>query len=49
MTDLLPGVGNVVEAVWSMFDPDASNSVDMGEFLEGDGLADTIIATAAHM
>jgi hypothetical protein len=39
----------VVEAVWGMFDPDASNTISSAEFLERDGLADTIVATARHM
>ena len=40
---------SVVDAVWSMFDPDGSDSIDSGEFLARDGLADTIVATARHM
>jgi hypothetical protein len=40
---------SVVEAVWGMFDPDGSDSIDSGEFLARDGLADTIVATARHM
>ena len=40
---------SVVDAVWSMFDPDASNSIDAAEFIARDGLADTIVATARHM
>jgi hypothetical protein len=35
--------------VWPMFDPDGSDSIDAGEFLAPDGLADTIVATARHM
>ena len=40
---------SVVGAVWSMFDPDASDSIDRSEFIAPDGLADTIVATANHM
>ena len=39
----------VVEAVWGMFDTDASNTISSAEFLERDGLADTIVATVRHM
>ena len=39
----------VVAAVWPMFDPDGSESIDRAEFLDRDGLADTVIATCAHM
>ena len=39
----------VVAAVWPMFDPDGSESIDRAEFLDRDGLADTGIATCAHM
>merc|ERR1712098_284946 len=32
----------VVAAVWPMFDPDGSESIDRAEFLDRDGLADTV-------
>ena len=38
-----------IEAVWCIFDEDGSGCIERDEFLRpGDGLADTIIATAEH-
>ena len=36
---------STVAAIWPIFDPDGSNSIDRREFLMADGLADTILAT----
>lgn len=36
---------STVTAVWPIFDPDGSGSIDRAEFLQADGLADTILAT----
>lgn len=37
-----------VDAIWGVFDIDGSGSVERGEFLQPDGLADTVIATLGH-
>jgi len=34
-----------VDAIWGIFDTDGSGSIERGEFLQPDGLADTIVAT----
>lgn len=39
---------STVEAIWGVFDVDGSGSVERGEFLQPDGLADTVIATLGH-
>ena len=38
-------VADVVEAVWGIFDTDGSGEIDREEFVERDGLADSIIAS----
>lgn len=37
-----------IDATWCVFDTDGSGVIERGEFLQADGLADTIIATLAH-
>ena len=36
-----------IDAIWPVFDPDGSNSIDKAEFLAAEGLANTIIATVS--
>jgi len=35
---------STVQAIWPIFDADNSMSIDRQEFLQPDGLADTVIA-----
>jgi len=37
-----------IEAVWGIFDTDGSGTIERAEFLQADGLADTIVATLAQ-
>ena len=38
---------DIVDAVWAVFDPDGSGSIDRREFLMQDGLAETIVASSS--
>ena len=38
---------DIVHAVWAVFDPDGSGSIDRREFLMQDGLAETIVASSS--
>jgi len=37
-----------IEAVWGIFDTDGFGTIERAEFLQADGLADTIVATLAQ-
>ena len=37
-----------VKSIWPIFDPDGSGQIDHSEFIQPDGLADTVLATVAH-
>ena len=39
---------STVHAIWPIFDADGSGSIDRAEFVQPDGLADTVLATAGH-
>ena len=39
---------STVQAIWPIFDTDGSGQIDRSEFIQPDGLADTVLATAGH-
>ena len=36
---------STIDAIWGIFDTDGSGTTERREFLQADGLADTIVAT----
>ena len=38
---------NTLTSIWGIFDTDGSGEIERSEFLQADGLADTIVATVA--
>jgi len=39
---------STLDAVWCIFDTDGSGTIERGEFLQADGLADTVVATLSQ-
>lgn len=47
--DIASQIRSNLDAIWCIFDHDGSGTIEMNEFIQADGLADTIIVTVATL